>query len=479
MSVALACPSLVCLGTTEDAEVYLDLEAAGVVTLAGPPEVTAALARSVVATLAVSPLADLVNVVTTGVECFGFASEERVHAVSDADAALDVAAALSSGVRRVLASAGAPSTLQLRLDAPEEPWEPVVAVLTATELSDREQAEMRRLVSAGGVAVVTDTLLPDAPVRLQLAADGWRLDPLGITVPPRGLAATELAAISALLVDAASPAVPIGRAPVDDRHARPFLEPEWALLVRLIGPVDVVDRHGRAADFERSKATELVAWLAEHRANPSRMGARTALWESDVRDATFANVVSDARRALARLVPPPDGEDWIARAFAERLPLHPLVLTDGDLVAARLKHAEQQVDAAAVETLREALALVRDAPYAGARYLWPDGEALPSRLTLLVTNAASEMAERCLALGDGDGAFWATSQGLKVLPGHDELVCLRMRAHALAGNLAGVRREFEGYERVVTSDPWGDGQASPKVVALRNQLLAPSGRTRR
>ncbi|HKA05136.1 MAG TPA: hypothetical protein VKD67_12435, partial [Acidimicrobiales bacterium] len=133
-----------------------------------------------------------------------------------------------------------------------------------------------------------------------------------------------------------------------------------------------------------------------------------------------------------------------------------------------------QSAADAVATLRPGLAAVADAPYAGTAWLWPDGAALPSHLTLLVTNAATEMAERCLAVGDLDGVFWATGQGMKVLPGHDSLVGLRMHAHAAAGNLAGVRHEFESYERVVTSDPWGDGSPSPQVVALRNQLLAPS-----
>ena len=54
--------------------------------------------------------------------------------------------------------------------------------------------------------------------------------------------------------------------------------------------------------FERSKTLELIAWLALHREHSTRAGARTALWELDVRDATFANVVSEARRAMARLV---------------------------------------------------------------------------------------------------------------------------------------------------------------------------------
>ena len=42
-----------------------------------------------------------------------------------------------------------------------------------------------------------------------------------------------------------------------------------------------------------------------------------------MRDATFANVVSEARRALARLVPPPEGEECVGRTLSEALPLHP------------------------------------------------------------------------------------------------------------------------------------------------------------
>ena len=74
--------------------------------------------------------------------------------------------------------------------------------------------------------------------------------------------------------------------------------------------------------FERSKALELVAWLTMHRDRSTRVGARTALWELDVRDATFANVVSEARRAMARLVEPPSGEEWLGRTLTEVLPLH-------------------------------------------------------------------------------------------------------------------------------------------------------------
>ena len=77
-----------------------------------------------------------------------------------------------------------------------------------------------------------------------------------------------------------------------------------------------------------------------------------------------------------------------------------------------------------------------------------------------------------LSVGDTDGVFWATGQGLKVLPGHEELIALRMRAHGRHGDLAGVRREWESYERVLHAEAWSDGEPSPKLVALRRELLS-------
>ena len=76
--------------------------------------------------------------------------------------------------------------------------------------------------------------------------------------------------------------------------------------------------------------------------------------------------------------------------------------------------------------------------------------------------------------GDIDGVFHATGRGLRVLPGHEELIGLRMRAACPpAGDHAGVRQEWNSYERVINADPWSDGEPSPKLVDLRKQLLHP------
>ena len=62
-----------------------------------------------------------------------------------------------------------------------------------------------------------------------------------------------------------------------------IVDPPWALMVRLMGPVDVVDTRGAAAKFERSKTLELLAWMVTHRERSTRIAARTALWDQDVR----------------------------------------------------------------------------------------------------------------------------------------------------------------------------------------------------
>jgi two-component SAPR family response regulator len=245
-------------------------------------------------------------------------------------------------------------------------------------------------------------------------------------------------------------------------------------MVRLLGPVEVVSVAGEAVSFERSKTRELVAWLATHRRRSTRTAARTALWELDVRDATFANVVSEARRSLARLVEPPPDDEWVGRTMTEDLPLHDLVCADVDLVEAALDAARLQPPAQAIATLSPAVELINGMPFEGTSYLWPDPEGITSNLVLLATSASAELAAHCLSIGDINGVFQATGRGLSVLPGHEELIGLRMQAHARAGDHAGVRQEWESYERVITSDPWSDGEPSPKLVDLRRQLLNPS-----
>jgi hypothetical protein len=195
------------------------------------------------------------------------------------------------------------------------------------------------------------------------------------------------------------------------------------------------------------------------------------LWDAAITAATFSNVVSDARRSMARVVPPPADSEWLARTLTDEMSLHALVVTDADLLALRVEAARRLPSFEAIEVLRPGLELVAGLPFESSNFMWPDAEGHTSALVLLATDAATELAAHYLALGDIDGVFWSTGQGLKVLSGHEELIAMRMRAHAARGDRSGVRHEWESYERALAADPWSAADPSPKLAALRAELL--------
>jgi hypothetical protein len=303
-----------------------------------------------------------------------------------------------------------------------------------------------------------------------------------------GLAHDEVRSVKRLLESADTPLdppptsqCPVSLEPVpieartESSAGEPLPVPVWTFLVRLLGPVDVLCVNGSVVAFERSKSMELLAWMTLHRRAGTREAARAALWEHEVRDSTFANVVSEARRALARHFPPIAAEDWVARPRGERVSLHPGVVSDVELVHARTARAASLTRAHADRSLvrgelRAALELVRGAPFIGSGFGWADSEAVTSNLTLLVVTTATDLGELALADGNLNECFWATSIGLSVLPGHEELVALRLRAHAAGKDLVGVRHEWQTYVRSLARDPW-QTEPSTWLADLAHELL--------
>ena len=488
---AFPCPALAQIGRRSDnadIDVYLDLEAAGLLVVSGAPaEKTIDIVRALALGLSVSPFAEQAQLVTCGLPLPTMDGGIMVTAVETADEAIDLAADLLSPILGALRTGQ--TTAELRQRSAGEAWEPALVVLAASRVESDLAGNLPGLCSppGRGLAVITDAtnVEPHEDVHggLQLTPRGWHLGLLDVVVDPLGLTAgdaahlAELIEQSSTLVEASpstagvSPLALVAEASESSAPAAAWELPPWALMVRTLGPVDVIDRSGAAVSFERAKALELVAWLVEHRAGATRRGARTALWEAEVQDATFANVVSDARRNLARQVAPPAGDEWIKRSLDEHLGLHPMVVGDGALLRQCVERAHKLAPHEALTTLRLGLELVRDAPFTASAYLWPDGEGLTSQTMLTVTDAATMAGEHCLTLGDLSGLFWATGKGLVAVPGHEELIALRMRGHAAAGDLAGVRSEWTSYERVLHADRWSSGEPAAKLLALRHELL--------
>ncbi len=242
------------------------------------------------------------------------------------------------------------------------------------------------------------------------------------------------------------------------------------VIVELLGEPRVRLTDGTPVAFERAKSVELLAWLVTHRERSTRARARSALWDIRVQASTFSNVVSDARRSLGRAVPIDD--DWIPRTHTEDLSVIPGVVSDVELIAnARRRVVAYGADPQGViAELGPLLAGVRGMPFAGTAYLWPDAEGITSELVIEATSAAAELASAYLDIGDLDGVLRATAIGLRVLPGHEELIGLRLRARAGLGDTAGLRQEWASYERIL-ADEWSGGEPAPELVELRTELL--------
>lgn len=468
------CPALAHIGCVDrGGELFVDLEAVGVLAVESPGADD--IVRAMAASMSISPFLDQGRVVQVDVDGADL-DPARVEHARGVQAALEVAARTLGSTS--LAARGT-TTFAMRSDPSGEAWEPVVVFVRRIA----DVGELDEVQPGGGLGVVVGVDEGVAvPTSHRLRWDGVAhvYEPLGLTVQPIGLDAAEVRRVADLIESVTpeepaagpmtSPAVSAGPS------AAPFAEPEWDFMVRLLGQLEVVSHDGQVVRFERSKALELVAWCALHPRRSTRSGARAALWDVAVRDATFSNVVSEARRAMAKAVPPPHGEDWLGRTMSDDLPLHPRIVTDADVVSARLAHARGLPAVDAVEVLRPALELVTGMPFTGTSYLWPDAEGHTSSLVVAATSAAEEMARRALELGDIDDVFWATGRGLAVLAGHEELIALRMRAHAQRGDLAGVRHEWESYERSLAVDAWASDEPSPKLVDLRRSLLSPLAR---
>jgi hypothetical protein len=469
------CPAIIHIGESAGGHLFVDLEAVGLLSVDAEPAVAASIVRCVAASLAVSPFAESTRVFTVGLEIETHLGNPGVESHETLVEAVEAVRVTVGSI--ATATSGSTTTFALRAAARGgEAWEP--ALLLAVGVDDpRELAAVQSLVGGGGRGVGVMIDRPIAGGAVLRATDGdFILEPFGRRVSPVGLSAAEVEAVDNLLDASERPLLTdcdelIATAPVGVAEHRDRVP---ALVVQVLGNVAVQAANGDLVRFDRSKAQELVVWLSQHRHRPTRSSARTALWDIAVRDATFSNVVSDARRAMAKVVAPPAGHEWLGRTMNEDLPLHELVVSDAELLAERVAAARGLEAPAAIAVLRPGIELIHGMPFAGTSYLWPDAEGITSALVLLATSAAADLAAHYLAVGDIDGVFWSTGQGLKVLAGHEELIALRMRAHAHRGDLAGVRGEWDSYERAVHADSWAAAEPSPKLIDLRRELLSPS-----
>ena len=200
-------------------------------------------------------------------------------------------------------------------------------------------------------------------------------------------------------------------------HSQDFSE---AVVVRLYGYPKVENINGDEAMFRKSRALELLVWLSLNKERPRRSAARTALWEYAVSDATFCTVISDMRRGLQELSPRESSTDWFRPTYTDAISMDTQLVTDAELIMNRLE--EFRSNPATWKGLADILMTIRDAPFAGTEFSWADLDGSTTRLTILAIEASGELARWARDHGDTSLALRATSAGLKVLPGCEELL---------------------------------------------------------
>lgn len=282
-------------------------------------------------------------------------------------------------------------------------------------VASRHDPRLDELAEHGALVITTLAGTRRPVVRVVREPGGWRIPGTGESFRPYGATTTEVGVLRTMTRE-------MLRLEVDGAAHRPE-PPTWESLVRVLGPVEIVRRDHSEITFRKSKSVELLCWLAYHRERPTVSGARTALWEVDVRDATFHNVLSELRRGFSAVGLP----EVVGRANKQRLFLDERVSTDGDLLRRALIDADRLPPREAAESLCGVLGLVRGLPFASADYAWADAEGITSTLYWMVTRSIDRVVELVGDEGPTQPLLDATAAGLRMAPGDETLTMVRRR----------------------------------------------------
>jgi len=446
-------PLLVTIGQPDDGgQLYLELEAARLVTLTGDRESARDLAKTMATELAHSPLAANAQVVLVGQDLGAskLGDFDRVRVTDTwAGVAADLAA-WNDQSRDALADNDWPSTFAARgHDADHDALIPLVVI--ATELPD--DLDLLGVLTAGPAAtaaVIVGDALPGATL-IDCAPDQLTLSQLGLACRPLTLDGEEVDAVADLLSTAEDtsdeqPALGLDPEPVEtttqpaNSADEPYRDPTHEILVRLLGDITV---DGGTAPLT-GKQTALVAYIALHR-NIRSDRIADAVWVTPAAVSPrkrLANTITKCRAAI--------GARHLPVAKDSRYTVGPDVATDIDLFERRIAASTAVPPDQEVELLRGALDLVRgpvfDYPSTERdSYSWVDVENWISTWELKVTSTAERAAALYLDLGEPTEAVQVAERTLRVVPTHPGLTEVLMQAHAANGDRLAVQRVYQAH----------------------------------
>lgn len=458
-------PTLVTIGAEQDATVLLDLEAAGVVTIGGTGDGVTALLRSVQLELQhrahPSTVAQLI--VGNGIDANG-------DGIRHADAWEDVEAralAWAKQSHEVLSAHQIPTTFAARgAKEPLDAIAPMVVICTEHVPAGDSFDELCTLSAQGAATGILAR--SDQPVTgsLHIHVDSGELSipALGFVGCAQGVEA-EAARDVAQLVVAAEQAVEPVASLVDapeppEPQASDYCEPPTAVVVRVLGDIEI-DGH----DELKAKPTALLGFIALHPGcTTETLLSRVWTPPSESRPNLY-NYVTQIRTAI--------GADHLPPSENGRYRVGPHVRTDLELLERRIEHARGQGPAAAMETLRGGLELVRGPVFEYRRgdrasFTWVDLEDWVNRSEPVVIKAALSLSEMATEQGDTELGKWAARRGLLASPANSQLTDALIRCCIADDDLNAAEEVFLSHARALEQLELGDPE--PSTIELWEAL---------
>jgi DNA-binding SARP family transcriptional activator/nucleoid-associated protein YgaU len=493
-------PALVPIGRAGDdeADVLLNLEAAGVLCVTGEAERAAGVVRALATCISGLSWAHAVNLVLVG---FGSELEpvERVRSVSSIGAVIDELRSIASLMGEVIG--GTDPFLSRVTGRANDGWAPTV-VCCPTPMDPAEHAQLMALARPGmGVVAVLAGPTQRAAWTIDVDTVPMIVQPLRLAVAPSVLDAADLdrigklyriaqdesgaesdeAPYAALEVSADRSPDPIARrtASLDtcssdegSPAAEPPLSPSTAdpvwtvsppgavaatptqpppvVLVRVLGTVEI----DGAIPFKRAKSRELAVYLALHPNGVGESELDEALWPSDggrvVAPSTRDSTVSVARTALggpSRLLPAQ------GHGREKRYQLSGAVGTDWALFCNLHRTGRANQDTV---VLCSALDLVRGRPFEGViaarTYGWVHTEGHARHIEAELADAADLAGTLLLRAGRAVEARWAARRGLLADPYVERLWVRLMEAADQLGDSQEIERILDEMDVVLDLD---------------------------
>lgn len=443
-----AAPLLVTLGQPDDGgQIYLDLEAERQVALVGDPDSARAIARAMLLELALTPLADSLEVLVIG----DLAPPEvtNLDHVTLAPSWDDVAEDLITWTQQSHDAIAANNWPNAFIGRGADPYHdalvPIVAVAAEPPPTGLLESMADHVCST--LTIVAVGAIDDA-TEVNCQPDSLRVVDLGLECVPHPIEPEFLDAVIDLVGDDEPIRVEdngqlsllpdmVTLDPDADVDEGSLADPAFEILVRVLGDIRVEGGEPLAG-----KQTAVVTYIALH-GTVSIEKLEDAVWAAPTtanRRKRLANTISECRAALGRHLFPP-ASDGLYRAG-------PGIVTDLELFDCRIRRAADETPGDAADTLLSAIDLVTGAPftYRGAdksSFAWVDVENWASTWELKVAAVAQRCSDLLLDLGRCEEAVEASMQALAAMPTHTGVTEALMRAHAANGDRLAVRRVYE------------------------------------